>query len=117
MKRLLATLALATVALAAAACSSTNAGGGRPAPAAPADPNAPAITAKDLKFGESNVKVPAGKAVPAHLHQPGERAAQRRDLHATRRPPATCSSGEIFSSGSKVYQVPALRRGQLLLPV
>ncbi|HKF84962.1 MAG TPA: hypothetical protein VKB30_04190, partial [Candidatus Limnocylindrales bacterium] len=58
MKRLLATLALATVALAAAACGSTNAGG--PAPSAgPADPDAPAITASNLKFDQAEVVVTA----------------------------------------------------------
>ena len=60
MQRLLATVALAAVALAAAACGTTNAG--QPAaPAASVDPNAPAIAAKDIKFVQSEVKVPAGK--------------------------------------------------------
>ena len=63
MKRLIATLALATVALAAAACAPANADtSGTPAPTVAADANSPVVVARDIKFQTANVKAPAGKA-------------------------------------------------------
>ena len=111
MKRLLATLALATVALAAAACSSTSAAAGTAAPAAPADPNAPAITANNLKFAESDRRGPGRQAVPAHLHQPGERAAQRLDLHRRSASHEPVPAARSSAARPKVYDVPALAAG------
>ena len=110
MKRILATLALATVALAAAACSSTSATGGTPAPAAPADPNAPVITANNLTFGESNVTVPAGKAFQlTFINQ--ESAPHNVSIYMDASAASNLYNGEIFSSGSRVYDVPALPAG------
>ena len=110
MKRLLATLALATVALAAAACSSTSATGGTAAPAAPADPNAPAITANNLKFGESTVVVPAGKAFQLTFTNQ-ESAPHNVAIYSDASAATNLFRGEIFSSGSKVQEVPALPAG------
>jgi plastocyanin len=110
VKRLLATLALATVALAAAACSSTTATGGTAAPAAPADPNAPAITANNLRFGESTVAVPAGKAFQLTFTNQ-ESAPHNVAIYSDASATTNLFRGEIFSSGSKVQEVPALPAG------
>ena len=110
MKRLIATLALATVALAAAACSSTNAGAPPSAPAAPADPNAPVITAKDLKFDQAEVVVPAGTPFQltfTNLESAPHNVAIYTDASAS----TPVSVGEIFSNGTKVQDVPALDAG------
>jgi plastocyanin len=110
VKRILATLALATVALAAAACSSTSAAGGSPAPAASADPNAPAITANNLAFGEANVTVPAGKAFQlTFTNQEG--APHNVAIYSGATAATNLFRGEIFSSATKVYDVPALPAG------
>jgi plastocyanin len=110
VKRILATLALATVALAAAACSSTSAGGGTPAPVTPADPNAPAITANGLAFDQATVTVPAAK--PFQLSFTNKEGAPHnvaiyRDSSAA----TNLFRGEIISSSSTVYEVPALPAG------
>jgi plastocyanin len=110
VKRLLATLALATVALAAAACSSTNAGGPAPSAPAPADPDAPVITASNLRFDQAEVVVPAGKAFQltfTNLESPPHNVAIYTDSSAT----TPVSVGEIFSNGTKVQDVPALDPG------
>jgi len=110
VKRLLATLALATVALAAAACSSSAATGASAAPVTPADPDAPAITASGLKFDQSNVTVPAGKPFQlAFTNQ--ESAPHNVAIYTDSSADTNLFSGEIFSSGSKVYEVPALAAG------
>ena len=116
MKRLLATLALATVALAAAACSSTSAAGATPAPAAPADPNAPAITANNLKFAESTVAVPAGK--PFQLTFTNQESAPHNvsiytDASAAHEP----VQRRDLQQRDEGLRRPGARRGQLLLPV
>jgi plastocyanin len=110
VKRLIATLALATVALAAAACSSTSADNGSSAPAVPADPNAPAITANGLKFAQSNVTVPAGTAFQLTFTNQ-ESAPHNVAIYSDESAASNLFRGEIFSSGSKVYDVPALAAG------
>ena len=109
MKRLIATLALAAVALAAAACGNTNAG--QPAaPAASLDPNAPAIVAKDIKFVTTEVKVPAGKAFQLTFdNQDG--APHNVAIYTDASASQALFQGEIFSSATRVYQVPALAAG------
>ena len=109
MKRLIATLALATVALAAAACGSSNAA--PPAsPAAPADPNAPAVTADQLKFDKAEVQVPAGK--PFQLTFTNEESAPHNvAIYTDSSASQSLFQGEIFSSATKVYEVPALAAG------
>jgi plastocyanin len=110
VKRLIATLALATVALSAAACGSTSAEGDPAAPAASVDPNAPAITANGLKFGQSDVTVPAGSAFQlAFTNQ--ESAPHNVAIYTDSSAATNLFRGEIFSSGTKVYDVPALAAG------
>ena len=115
MQRLLATVALAAVALAAAACGSTNAG--QPAaPAASVDPNAPAITAKDIKFVQSEVKVPAGK--PFQLTFDNQESAPHNvAIYTDSSAGQALFQGEIFSGGDAGLPGPRARRRQLLLPV
>jgi len=110
VKRLIATLALATVALAAAACGSTSAAGASPSPTASVDPNAPAITANGLKFGQADVTVPAGKAFQLSFTNQ-ESAPHNVAIYTDASAATNLFRGEIFSSGSKVYDVPALAAG------
>ena len=109
MKRLIATLALATVALAAAACSTTNAGGPT-APAAPADPNAPVVVAKDMQFATKDVQVPAGKAFQLTFTN-NDGAPHNVAIYTDSSAATNLFRGEIFSSATKVEQVPALEAG------
>jgi plastocyanin len=109
MKRLIATLALATVALAAAACGSTSAA--PPAsPATPADPNAPAISADQLKFDQAAVTVPAGEAFQLSFTNK-EAAPHNVAIYTDSSASQSLFQGEIFSSATKVYEVPALAAG------
>ena len=108
MKRLIATLALATVALAAAACSTTNADTG--APAAPADPNAPVVVAKDMQFATKDVQVPAGKAFQLSFTN-NDGAPHNVAIYTDSSASTNLFRGEIFSSATKVEQVPALAAG------
>jgi plastocyanin len=112
VKRLLATLALATVALAAAACSATNADSGTASPAAPApaDPNAPVIVAKDMQFVTKDVTVPAG--APFQLTFENQDGAPHNvAIYTDSSAASNLFRGEIFSSGSRVAEVPALAAG------
>jgi plastocyanin len=110
MKRLIATLALATVALAAAACGSTNAA--PPAsPAAPADPSAPAISANGLNFDQATVTVPAGEAFQLSFTNK-ESAPHNVAIYTDSSASQAVFQGEIFSSATKVYDVPALAAGE-----
>ena len=63
-----------------------------------------------MKFPTPNVTAPAGKPFAADLREPGERAPQRLDLHG-RSASQRLFEGEIFSSGTRVYDVPALAAG------
>jgi plastocyanin len=109
MKRLIATLALATVALAAAACGSTAAA--PPAsPASPADPNAPAISADQLKFDTAELTVPAGKAFQLSFTNQ-ESAPHNVAIYTDSSASQSVYQGEIFSTATKVYDVPALAAG------
>lgn len=112
MKRLLATLALATVALAAAACSSTNAGEPGPAnpSAAPANPDAIVISAKDMAFAPSQVVVPAGKAFELTFENT-DAAPHNVAIYTDASASQAVYQGEIFSAGTRVYAVPALAAG------
>ena len=110
MKRLIATLALATVALAAAACAPANAAPGTPAPTVAADPSSPVVVAKDLKFTTPDVTAPAGKAF-ALTFENQESAPHNVSIYTDSSASNRLFEGEIFSSGSRVYQVPALAAG------
>jgi plastocyanin len=109
MKRMIATLALATVALAAAACSTTNAGAPS-RPAAPAEPGAPVVFADQLTFTAAEVAVPAG--VPFKLtFENRESAPHNLAIYTDSSASQRLYQGEIFSSGTRVYEVPALAAG------
>ena len=108
MQRIIATLALAAIALVAAACGSTNAG--QPAAPASVDPNAPAVVAKDIKFVTTEVKVPAGKAFQLTFdNQDG--APHNVAIYTDSSASQAKFQGDIFSAGTRVYEVPALAAG------
>ena len=109
MKRLIATLALATVALAAAACGSTSAAPPA-APAAPADPSAPAISADQLRFDQAAVTVPAGEPFQLSITNK-ESAPHNVAIYTDSSASQSVFQGEIFSSATRVYDVPALAAG------
>jgi plastocyanin len=109
MKRLIATLALATVALAAAACSTTNAADPS-VPAAPADPSAPVIVADKLVFAQAEVTVPAGAPFKLTFEN-RESAPHNVAIYTDSSASQSLYQGEIFSSGTRVYDVPALDAG------
>jgi plastocyanin len=111
VKRLLLTLALATVALAAAACSTTNAdNGASQGPAAPADPNAPTIVAKDMQFVTKDVQVPAGKAFQLTFTN-NDGAPHNVAIYTDSSASTNLFRGEIFAGGTKTAEVPALAAG------
>jgi plastocyanin len=110
VKRLIATLALATVALAAAACAPSNATTGTPAPTAAVDPSSPVVIAKDMKFQTPNVTAPAGKAF-AMTFENQDSQPHNVSIYTDSSASQRLYEGEIFSSGSRVYQVPALAAG------
>jgi plastocyanin len=111
VKRLIATLALATVALAAAACSSTNAGEpSGPASPVPADPNAPVVVARDMRFTTPEVVVPADKPIELTFENQ-EGAPHNVAIYTDASAKQALFQGEIFSAGTRVYQVPALAAG------
>jgi plastocyanin len=110
VKRILATLALAAVALAAAACSATVAGEPPAGTPAPADPDAIVVVADQMRFEQAEVVVPAG--APFQLtfenrESPPHNVAIYTDASAS----TPMFQGEIFSSGTRVYEVPALDAG------
>jgi plastocyanin len=111
VKRIVATLALAAVALAAAACGSTNAGEpSGPASPAPADPGAPVVVARDLRFTAAEVAVPAG--TPFQLtFENQESAPHNVAIYTDASARQSRFQGEILSSGTRVYEVPALAAG------
>ena len=110
MKRLIATLALATVALAAAACAPTNAAPGTPAPTVAVDADSPTVVAKDMKFQTPEVSAPAGKAF-AMTFENQDSQPHNVSIYTDSSASQRLYEGEIFSSGSRVYQVPALAAG------
>jgi len=109
MKRLIATLALATVALTAAACGAADAG--QPAVAGPVDPNAPTIVAKNIAFTTPDVQVPAGKAFQlAFDNEDG--APHNVAIYTDSSASSSVFKGEIFSgAATRTYAVPALPAG------
>ena len=112
MKRLFATLALATVALAAAACSTTNADEAPRRPGRPRRPRTPrSIVAKDMRSPRPDVQVPAGKALPAHLHNK-DGAPHNVAIYTDASAATNLFRGEIFGAARPgSTQVPALAAG------
>jgi plastocyanin len=111
VKRLIATLALATVALAAAACAPANADtSGTPAPTAAVDANSPVVVAQGIKFQTQDVKAPAGKAF-AMTFQNQDSAPHNVSIFTDSSASNRVFQGEVFAQGERVYQVPALAAG------
>ncbi len=112
MKTLVATLALAAIALAAAACGTTNAGepGGPAASPVPADPSAPVVVAQDMRFTTEDVVVEAGAPV-ALTFENKDSAPHNVAIYIDSSASEVVFRGEIFSSGSQVYELPALAPG------
>lgn len=106
MKRL--TLALGLVALAAVltACSGVSAAPATPAPASSGD--AVSITAKDLKFAQTQVSVKAGAAFSVDFdNQDGA----PHNIAISDPTGATVFKGEIVAATQVTYAVPALTAG------
>jgi plastocyanin len=111
VKRLIATLALATVAFAAAACAPANAGvPGTPAATAPVDANSPVVVAQGIQFQTKDVKAPAGKAF-AMTFRNQDSAPHNVSIFTDSSASQRVFQGEVFSQGERVYQVPALQAG------
>ena len=111
MKRLIATLALATVALAAAACAPANADtGGTPAPTAAVDADSPVVVAQGIQFQTKDVTAKAGKPF-ALKFQNQDTAPHNVSIYTDSSASKRVFEGEIFSQGERVYQVPALTAG------
>ena len=109
MKRLFAILALATVALAAAACSTTKAD--EPSgPVASGNASGPVVVAADMKFQTPDVVVPAGAAFELTFDN-RDSAPHNVAIYTDSSASQALFKGEIFSAGSKVYEVPALAAG------
>ena len=114
MKRLTLSIGLLALAAVVAACSGASAApatAGPSAAPASADPNAPAaivVTAKDLKFVETEVSVPAGQ--PFELVLDNQEAAPH-NVAISDASGAKVFAGEIVSSKKVTYQVPALAAG------
>jgi len=111
VKRLIATLALATVALAAAACAPANADtSGTPAPTVAVDANSPVVVAQGIKFQTQDVKGPAGKAF-AMTFRNQDSAPHNVSIFTDSSASQRVFQGEVFAQGERVYQVPALAAG------
>lgn len=114
MKRLTLTIGLVALAAVVAACSGATAAPatGQPS-AAPAsvDPNAPAapvVTAKDMKFLETEVVVPAGEPFEIVFDN---QEAPPHNIAISDATGAKVFAGEIVSNQKVTYQVPALAAG------
>ena len=113
MKRLTLTLGLLSLAAVLAACSGTAAtpgSSGTPAATVPAG-DAVTVTAKDLKFGQADVSVPAGQAFDLVFdNQDG--MPHNVAIYADSTAATKISVGEIFSGpAQKTQSVPALAAG------
>ena len=113
MKRLTLTLGLVALAAVLAACSGASAApaSGQPTPPASVDPNAPAtpiVTARDLKFVETEVSVPAGAPFELILDN---QEGPPHNIQVSDATGAKIFTGEIVSSSKVTYQIPALAAG------
>ena len=111
MKRLIATLALATVALAAAACAPADADtSGTPAPTVAVDASSPVVVAQGIQFQTKDVKAKAGKPFALQFENQ-DSAPHNVSIYTDSSASQRVFEGEIFSQGERVYQVPALTAG------
>jgi plastocyanin len=111
MKRLTLTLGLLSLAAVLAACSGSSATPGAASPTASPDADAIVVTAKDLKFGQVEITVPADEAFGLVLDNqeniPHNVAIYTDDSASTK-----ISVGEIFSGpAQKTQAVPAMAAG------
>ena len=110
MKHLTLTLGLLSLAAVLAACSGSSATPGAGSPSAPAG-DAVTITAKDLKFGQAEVAVPADEAFDLVLDNQ-EGIPHNVAIYTDESASTEISVGEIFSGpAQKTQSVPALAAG------
>jgi plastocyanin len=113
MKRLILTLGLLSLAAVLAACSGASA---NPGTASPSPSNAPTgeivtVTAKDMKFTDTEITVPAGKAFDL-VFDNQEGAPHNVAIYTDSSASTKVSVGEIFSGpAQKTQSVPALDPG------
>ncbi len=113
MKRLTLTLGMLSLAAVLAACSGATANPGTASPAAsnPATGDAVTVTAKDLKFGQSEITVPADEAFDL-VFDNQEGAPHNVAIYTDSSASTKISVGEIFSGpAQKTQTVPALAAG------
>ena len=111
MKRLTLSLGLVVLAAMLAACSNTSAApaSGEPGRSAPAG-NTVTITAKDLRFSQTEVKVPADEAFDLVFdNQDG--APHNVAIYTDSTAATKVSVGEIGGTGQRTQSVPALAAG------
>jgi plastocyanin len=106
MQRLTLTIGMVALAAVLAACSGASAA---PAtPAGPVDPDTPVVTAKDMRFLEPEVTVPAG--TPFELVFDNQEAPPH-NVAIFDAAGSKVFAGEIVSNTKVTYQVPALAAG------
>ena len=113
MKRLTLTFGLLSLAAVLAACSgaSANPGTASPTTSTPPSGDVVTITAKDLKFGQSDVTVPADTAFDL-VFDNQEGAPHNVAIYTDASASSKVSVGEIFSGpAQKAQTVPALAAG------
>ena len=113
MKRLTITLGLLSLAAVLAACSGASAGSPQASPAASVPPTGDVVTvtAKDLKFGKTEITVPADEAFDLVLDNQ-ESAQHNVAIYTDSSMSTKISIGEIFSGPAQRTQaVPALAAG------
>jgi plastocyanin len=111
MRRTFLPLAGLLLAVAAAACSGSSSSPSASSAPASADPNAPTIVAKDIKFEQSSYQVPAAK--PFTLTFDNRDGAPHNIVIAKDEGFGDkVFAGEVFSGpATKPYSVPALAAG------
>lgn len=111
MKRLTLTLGLLSLAAVLAACSGSSATPGAASPAVSPAGDAVVVTAKDLKFGQAEVAVPADEAFDLVLDNQ-ESIPHNVAIYTDESASTKISVGEIFSGpAQKTQSVPALAAG------
>jgi len=111
MKRLTLTLGLLSLAAVLAACSGSSATPGDASPTAAPAGDAIVVTAKDLKFGQTEITVPADEAFDLVLDNQ-EGVPHNVAIYADESASAKISVGEVFSGpAQKTQAVPALAAG------
>jgi plastocyanin len=110
MKRFALSLGLVALAAVLAACSGASAAPATPAPTTSGAPagDAVSITAKDLKFAESQVSVKADKAFSIDFDN---QDSAPHNVKISAAAGAEVFKGEIVSSTKVVYAIPALASG------